>query len=81
MLLAGTSFSVFSVMRKIPSPTEEYWYRDLKKKTSSSSSGSSNNSSNNNNNNNDDDENNSCYNYCIDEIPYLFVSFWALSHR
>ena len=64
ILLAGTSLSVFSVMGKIPGPPEEYWYRDLKKETSSSSSS-------NNKNDNDGDENNSCYNYDIDEVPYL----------
>jgi hypothetical protein len=63
MLLAGTSLCVFSVMGKIPGPPEEYWYRDLKKETSSSD--------NNNDDDDDDDENNSCYNYGIDEIPYL----------
>lgn len=62
MLLAGTTFSVCSMMGKIPGPPEEYWYGDLKKKTSSSRS---------NNDDDDDGENNSCYNYGSDEIPYL----------
>ena len=58
MLLAGTGLSVCSVMGKISGPSEEYWYRDLKKNTSSSGGGG-------------DDENHSCYNYGIDEIPYI----------